>query len=298
MALSQSLSLSLLFATSLSFGSLSANNELIAVHSAGVSLFHFALPILIFGASLGLGHFFWEDQVVIPTQRAKAERQAELLDVEDANVATKAILDQGGKIIYFFDFYNPTEQKMFNPLIIIRGDQGGIKYRIDANNAFWAEDHWSLVSPRIFSWTGRTFIELKEEVDLRAFLTEDPEKVYTSTTRIEEMPLADGWAFVEELKANNLEYLPQESNLYQRYSYALIPLMVVLLGIPLGSFLRRNVMITSLFVSVGAAIFYYYLQANLDYWATQRIIPVALVPFLLLLLGGGTGGYLFSKARN
>jgi lipopolysaccharide export system permease protein len=250
-ALSQSLSLSLLFASSFSFGSLSANNELLAVHSAGVSLYRFALPILILGAGLSLGQFFWEDLVVIPTQRAKAERQVELLDAQEDTVATKSILDQGGRIVYFFDFYNPTEQKMFNPLILIRGDQGNLKYRIDANNAFWDQDHWELVSPRIFSWTGKTFLELTETIDLSAFLTEDPQTIYTSTTNIEEMPLMDGWAYVQELKENNLEYLPQESNLYQRFSFALIPLMVVLLGIPLGSFLRRNVMITSLFCLRG-----------------------------------------------
>jgi lipopolysaccharide export system permease protein len=59
-----SLPLAILLSSIMTFGNLAENNELMALKSAGISLYHIMLPLIIFIFFLGVGAFFFSNDVM------------------------------------------------------------------------------------------------------------------------------------------------------------------------------------------------------------------------------------------
>lgn len=65
------LPLGILFASMMCFGNIGESSELVALKSAGISVFHFAKPLLYFVVILSIGLFFFND-ILVPKSQIKA----------------------------------------------------------------------------------------------------------------------------------------------------------------------------------------------------------------------------------
>ncbi|OQX29831.1 MAG: hypothetical protein B0D92_01615 [Spirochaeta sp. LUC14_002_19_P3] len=301
-AVSYSLPIGAMFAAAFSLGNLGSRNELIAVFGAGVPLFRFIIPILVAAVILSVGGFLFEDIIVIPFLKERNNLSKELLDIQDVKSRSQAaVIAEQGEVVYYSDYYNDETKTLAGLTVIIQEADGTFVKRIDAERAVWVEDVeiWEMEACRVFTEEQpgeviqKTFNKYREER-----LVEPPETFRLDTRDLEEMTNTEAIQWIGSQKRAGLPYKAHQAKLYQRYTIAFTPILVILFAGALGGRFRRNVLLMSLLVSLALSSGWYIfrmiatLLSELGY-----ISPLfgAAVPYALFL---SFGFWLFRHAKT
>ena len=256
---SYALSPSLLFAVAFTLGTLYANNELISVFGAGVSLYRFVAPLIVAGMLFSLGSFVFEERVVIDTFRKKNEMSEDILrqrkSLSNTNVT---VIDAENRIIYHADYYNDSAQTLRQLIVIERDEAGRVARIIDSEQAVWTQDRWELQRTREFYWDeDRLFRERFAERMTDDAIDEPPETFRRVVYSIDQMHIGEAKAWIESLRRAGLPYREQLTDYYKRYSFALTPFIVVLISAAVGGRFKKNILLMSLLLSLLISVLYY-----------------------------------------
>ena len=297
--ISFSLPISVLFAISYTLGNYYANNELIAVFGAGFSLKQLTVPLLVCGLLLSLGGYLFEDQVVIHTFKEKNRLSKQVLgqtvSLSNSNVA---VLSRKNTVIYNADFYNDRKESLSSLSILFISPEGEFLSRVDANTAQWKDGYWKLKNVRIFDY-GEEFIEerhLSSWSDER--LDEPPSSFKRITRDIEEMNSREASEWVDSLKRTGLPFKGALTEYYQRFSFALTPLVVALISCSLGGRFKKNILLMSLLSSLVVSVIYYVAQMIMVLLAKLGYIPPLYGAWAAFLVFLTLGILLFRTARS
>jgi lipopolysaccharide export system permease protein len=296
-----SLPIASLFAVAFTLGTYQANNELIALFGSGISLARFTMPLLILGALLSLGSFFFEDRVVIDTYRQKNELSRQLLrENRSLSRSRPTVLDHNNTVIYHAEYYNNNNQTLSDLTIVERTPEGQMLRRIDADWAEWVESSWTLHDVRIFNWIQETGEVLQENRTTyrNEKLNAPTDNFRKSDKEVEEMPLAEAKQWIDSLIRSGLPYREMLTNYYRRFSFALTPFIVVLISAALGGRFKKNILLMSLLTSLSVSVLYYVFQMITVIMANHGYItPLAgaWTPFLFFTF---LGGVLFKFSRS
>lgn len=299
-SISFALPIALLFAGSFTLGNFYSNNELIAVFSAGIPLYRFAAPLIALGLLLSVASFFFEEAVVIDTYRRKNELTESLLNINRSfNNTQVAVLSDDNRFIYHANYYNDAREELSRVVILRKDGEGAIAERFDAARAIWTEGRWVLheVSRFVRTEEGsmtRTTVDRYDSVELAT-----PPSTFQRTNRdIESMTLQRAQEYIRSLRRAGLPFRELLTDYYERFSFALTPLVVTLISAAIGGRFRKNVLLMSLLVSLGLAVVYYVLGMVTSLFAAMGVVPpivgawLGVVLFLLLALS------LFRHART
>lgn len=301
-AVSYALPIGAMFASAFSLGTLGARNELIAIFGSGVSLFRFVIPILILALLMCVGGYFWEDRIVIPYMKQRSALSKELLDIQDPTTRSKVVLisDQG-RILYYADTYNHENKILTGLTVVLLDEEGKFYRRIDAEAGTWQEDTatWHLESCRVFTNVGNN--EVSQEIqalyeDDR--LVEDPDTFKIDTRELEEMNNKEALLWIQTQRRAGLPYRVHQSELYQRYTIAFTPFLVVFFAGALGGRFRRNILLMSLLASLGLSSAWYIVRMLATILSGNGMItPLmgAVAPYLFFLV---IGSWLFVYAKT
>ncbi len=260
-SLHYALPMSLLFAVAFALGTLYANNELIAVLGAGVSLRAFVMPLIVVGLALSAGSFFFEEHVVIETLREKNELERELLNIsQSASNSNVTRIDGGTEFVYNADYYNDATESLSGAVIVQRDAEGAIVSIISARSARWTSDGWEVQSGRIFTWDSG---ELKERFTTREVISAldlAPAAFKRRGKNIDELRLAEAQAWIQSQRDAGLPYREDLTKYHERFSFALTPFIVVLISSAIGGRFRKNILLMSLLVSLSVSVVYYVIQ--------------------------------------
>ena len=298
-ALSLALPVGMLFAVSYTIGTFYGNNELIAVFASGRSLFRFVLPMMALGLLTAIGGFFFEELVVIDAQQAKQRLVSQLTGNEEvfSQPNVTAIADEG-RTVYQADYYNDANRLLSRLVVVERDETGSVRRRIDAEWAEWNGDYWTLRRARVFDYQDGELDERFEAELADESLDTRPSTFQSRRPDVGTMHLDEAWEWVQSLREAGLSYRIQLTRVYERFSFALTPFVVVVLSSAIGGRFRKNVLALSLISSLAAAIAYYGIQIIGGALAYTGVIqPVAgawlgIVFFALLSI------FLFSTART
>lgn len=298
--ISYSLPISMLFAASYTLGNLYAKKELSVIFLSGVSLFRFVAPLLLFSFLLSFASFFFDDYIVIKTFSEK-NRLMQLVSKKDKNldIANVAVMTEFGTVVYTADYYDSTNQQLHGPKIVHRNDDGFLDMIIIADTAAWNNEtqHWSLTASRVYHINEQNTVTVSAETDFD-FLNEAPENFQKIITDIEEMNSREAKVFLDDLKRRGVlsaEYLVKY---YQRFSFPFTIFIVLFLSISFGGYLKKNILLMSLLLSLSVAVLYYVAQMCMTIFASWNLIsPIvaAWFPFLFFFL---ISVYLVKKART
>lgn len=259
--ISFSLSPSLLFAIAFTLGTLYANNELISVFGAGVSLFRLVLPLIVVGIAISVGAFWFEERIVIDSFRTKNAYAEDLLrqrkSLSNTNVT---VLNAEFRMIYHADYYNDAAKTLRSLILIERDEAGVIVRRIDAEQAVWSGEVWELQRARQFAWEDDIFRELYFERLTDPRIAEPPETFRRIVYSVDEMHVEEARTWIESLRKAGLPYREQQTDYYKRYSFALTPLIVALISSAIGGRFKKNILLMSLLLSLVISVLYYVAQ--------------------------------------
>jgi len=251
--------LSLLFAAAYTLGHLQARNELTSIFAAGIPFRRFCLPLLLFGVIASLFSFLFEDIVVIPTVRIKNEltRLAlrQFITPQDSDIVIRS---EGGRIIYWVDFYDHVGQTITGLSIVEQDDRGGFVSLIRAPRASWNGKYWELVNPMIWHWDDEFLAAVPLERTDR--FTEDPDIFRRSAVRPEELRAGDLNLLADDLRRAGLPFGEAKSRFFRRFSFSSVSFIVMILSISMGGRFRKNTLLLCLLSSIAAAATFYVIE--------------------------------------
>jgi len=301
--ISFALPIALLFAIAYTLGNLYANNELIAVFGSGISLYRFTLPLMLTGLILSIGAFYFDDRVVIPSYRLKNSLAMELKGLKPSLSNTNVTIISGnGQIIYHLDYYNDESKTMSNVIVLERSEKGEFISRLDGENAKWNRETeiWQFNKCRFFSIDEKSG-EVVEK-GLSSYSNPDynevPDTFRKVTRNIDEMPVEDASIWIDSLKKAGLPYRDALTEYYERFSFALTPLIVAILSCALGGKFKKNILLMSLLSSLVLSVVYYVFQMVMSLMAKMGHLPPlagAWIPVVAFLL---VGSALLHKAKT
>ena len=256
-----SLPMALLFAVAFTLGSLYANNELIAVLGSGVSLRAFVMPLVIAGALLSAGSFFFEEYVVIDTLRQKNELERQLLNISRSSSNSNVTrLGAAARVVYHADYYNDATESLSGVVIVERDDDGAVISVISSKSARWTEEGWEIQSGRFFVWENEELVERFASREIVPTLVLSPEAFKRRGKDIDELRLADAQLWIQTQRDAGLPYREDLTKYHERFSFALTPFIVVFISSAIGGRFRKNILLMSLLVSLSVSVVYYVVQ--------------------------------------
>ncbi|MFP4643215.1 MAG: LptF/LptG family permease [Spirochaetales bacterium] len=252
---------SLLFSVSFAMGSLYSNNELIAVLGAGRRLGRFLIPLLVFGTISGPALLWFEDAVVIESQRLKQSEQRNLLGAGVAGGTNTTVASDGGSLVFFTEYYARASDTMDRVTVVERDDTGDLSRRVTARSATWDGEIWELERAVIFEWDESGTVNAREtEVYRNPDYDVDPEVFRRGSQSVEDMRLAQAREFVDQRRDAGLPYQGARTEYLNRYAFAMTPLIVTVIAGAVGSRLKRSILLLSILLAMSMAVVFYGFQ--------------------------------------
>ncbi len=260
--LSLSLAPAMLFGAAYGFGALKTSNELIVVHGSRVSLAAFAVPVLAFAAAISFAGFWFEDAAALPLLRQKKEAGRVLIGQNVTfNNAEIALFNRKTGIVWTADYFDDAGAALSGVTAVRRGEGGAFVERVDARRARWNGDRWDFLDTRIWSRTGDGNIREEFAPSWSSPSYAEPPASFRKGRRdLEELKTTEALDYIRFLQSAGLPYRGALAETYERFTFAATPLVVALLSIGAGGRLRKNILLSSLLLSLLASTAYYVIR--------------------------------------
>lgn len=275
LALSQVLPAAVLLAVILTFGLLSRRRETIAIKCAGINIVQLLLPLLglalLLSLLLGLLQLYlnprlqWRLNQIWETQVEKKPAR-ELMDL-------KSFWYKGDRAIFHIAEFQKTAKIMIDVKIYAFDRDFHLIQFIAARRATWTGEYWHLQQGMVqtFLAGGRVISEAFQDRNL--ILTERPEDFVNLERRLNEMTGADLYRYILRLERDGYDSTSQWLEFFNRFSLALTPLIVTLIGASLVLW-RENVNIPfCLTLGIGLVFGYWLLHSFCNSLGSVGLLP-------------------------
>jgi len=298
------LPLSILVATLVNFGLLTKSNQVIAIKSAGISLYRLSVPVLVVTALLSLGMFVFADRVLPETN----QRQNGLRNQIKGKPAQTFYRPDHQWIfgtssrIYNYTFFDP-DQNVFANLSVFEFDPATFRMtrRLHAARAVWEasihgwilENGWSrdLNGDRVTSYTPFSVETFKE-------LTEEPAYFKKEVKPSEQMSALELRRYIADLSQSGFDVVRLSVQFYRKFSYPLIAFVVTLIGIPFSFTMGGKGALTGIALSIGIAIVYWSTSSLFEAMGNLSQLPPAMAAWSPDILFGLAGTYLLLRIKT
>jgi lipopolysaccharide export system permease protein len=223
---------SLLLSILITFGLMSKRNELIALKSSGVSIFHLFKPVAALGI-LSTLFLFLLSEVVVPVSMSHANR-IWLQDVKGGATLTtrENIWIKGDRSFFKIDQYDPEGQVIFGFSAYYFDEQFRLSGRLDAKRGEYENgNRWvlqDLVSQEFDRETGVPEVSAasREAVDME--LTPDDLRQVSKET--EEMSSRDLRAVIGKIESEGYDATRYRVDLQNKVAFPVVCLIMCLIG--------------------------------------------------------------------
>ena len=258
-AFGQVLPAAVLLGVMLTFGLMSRSHETMAIRTSGLNILSLIRPIIIYSGvvallllalnlylipwSQGRLDVFWQTQV-----DKKPPRNLHNLE---------HFWYKGDQAIYNIVMFRKDIQTLEGVKIYLFDRQFHLVQIIAAARAQWQEDHWRFFEGYVQFFapdTGAVTGEKFQQRDL--VLTEHPKDFADLEKKVTEMDVNELYRYTARLERDGYKSTPYRVDLYSRFSLALPPLILVMLG--LGLALRHEQIHLTSMVAAGLGLMFLY----------------------------------------
>jgi lipopolysaccharide export system permease protein len=288
-SVSYAMPISLLFAAAYTLGDLYARNELTTIFSSGIPFWRFSISLVIIGMFFSLFSFFLDDVLVIPTLKVKNDLSRRALrQYVSENNSDIVIKTRNGRLIYSVDFFDYVNLVLNGISILEMDGNGEFISQIRAPSAVWTGSHWEFSNAVIYQYEN-DILRVRPLPPNNSSYNESPDVFRRKAVNVEELPAKEAGLLVNDLRDAGLPFIQAQANYYHRYSFAVTPLIVMILSISMGGRFRKNILLMSLFASLSVAVVYYIAEMLSMTMAGLNYIPPAagawFPVFLFIIIG-------------
>ena len=276
----------------LTFGRFSSDNEIIAIRASGISLRSLLTPLIALGIILSLVMLILNDRVI--PSAYEAQRQV----LQQAGAKNPAALLEAGTFIDAFNgniifVYQMDRNKMHNVRIWQPQSDGRPTRTISAQEGeFTPVPGQQKVLLKLINGTSdepdfnnpNNFYKLNFKT---SFMTLDmTRKAGTIEKKPKGMNLKELQAEMKKLAKMSVDIKPLIAEYHRKISWALSPLLFILLGFPVAVITHRRAKTANLLLAVMFAAPYYLLSIGCQALASQGIARPDIIMWIPNIIGG------------
>lgn len=266
-----------------SIGTLSKNNEIIAMRASGLSIWRISQPVLIFGFIISILIFMVNERFLPKAQQISYRMKNEIFEKNNNGQPSKmynlAIYGQNNRH-FVIDIYYPKKQMMENVTMLEHDKNQNVVSKTVARYAYFRKDSWLFRKCVIsyFNQDGQLIGEPFYFENKFMRLDDRPADFLRQQQQTAFMNIAQLKDYVNRLSKSGAVAVIRnlKVDLYNRYSYPFTSFIIILVGIPfaLGS-RKRGQAIASLGVCIGISFIYYvFNQTSIAFGKTGLIPPI------------------------
>lgn len=287
------LPVSLLLAILITFGLMSKRNELIALKSSGVSIFHLFKPVAALGI-LSAVLLFFLSEMIVPATTTRANR-IWLQDVKESGAALsgRTIWKDGDNHSFFKINHYDAEKEVMHGFTAYYLDKAfQYRKRLDAKRGSFEDGRWvleDLVEQKFDSATGVPVVSSYSRKVVNIELT--PDGLKQAAKKTEEMSIKDLQAIIQKYEAEGYDATRYRVALQDKIAFPVVCLVLCLIGMAIA--VRRKLkeglpVIVS--YGIGIAFLYYIVMSTCVSLGNGGMLPpvvAAWAAHAIFLCAGG-----------
>ncbi len=252
----------ILLAVLITFGLMNKNNEIIALKSGGMSVYHFLRPILALGFLFTIVYFIIAE-IVVPITISRANEIWRLEVKKYAVTAVrKNIWIKGHRSISYISYFNPQDLSISGITLNYFDQQFRLTRRVDAAKGKYANKRWifyDIMEQKLNNQNGSYAVsfaaEQVEEIDL------SPEELKRVAKKSEEMSFKELYRYIQDVESEGYDATPYRVDLQGKFALPLSCIIVCIIG---ASITLRKTTREGLSMSITYGVVIVFL-----YWITQ-----------------------------
>ena len=252
----------ILLAVLITFGLMNKNNEIIALKSGGMSVYHFLRPILSLGVIFTIVYFIFAE-IVVPVTVSRAN-EIWRVEVKKLTVTAerKNIWIKGHRSIAYISYYHPQDKTISGITLNFFDPQFRLVRRVDAAKGRYQDRQWifyEVMEQKLNPQNGSYEVSFKDEQVEEIDLT--PDDLKKVAKKSEEMSFKELYRYIQDVEADGYDATPYRVDLQVKFAMPLACIIVSIIGasITLRKTTREGL---SLSISFGIVIVFLY-------WITQ-----------------------------
>ena len=253
----------ILLAVLITFGLMNKNNEIIALKSGGMSVYHFLRPIFILGLFTTVSLFLLSE-IVVPITISKANeiwrREVKKYTITSTQ---KNIWFKGRHSISHISYFNPKDQTLSGITLNYFDQAFRLTRRVDAAKGRFEQGQWvfyDIMEQVLNKQTGSYDVEFQEEMvgDLD-FLPEDLQRVVKKS---EEMSFQELYRYVLDVEAEGYDATPYWVDFHGKFAlpFACLILCIIATGITLRKHTKGSLSMAIIYGMV--VVFVYWISQS------------------------------------
>ncbi|MGH0053072.1 MAG: LptF/LptG family permease [Sphaerochaetaceae bacterium] len=283
---------SLLFSATFFLSQIQANNEYICLLGSSLSYRRIVTPILVLGLLFSILEFGFGEQVFIPIERVRLQKQNELFGLrstyDNRNITLR---DPAGDYVVHAKQYSDEQKRLAQVLLVLLDEDGTLQGRIDAAWAFWDEEseQWRLEQVRTQKIDREGLVVAtteQQELYLEVFRLA-PSYFRNLSNDITTMELGTAVDYLRRMKVLDPSRYPElATDFTKRLLDHLNPLVLLFIACTISYTYKKNVLLFSVITSLGIAVVYYVVQMVTLIMAKQGVFaPIwgMVIPMIVIV---------------
>jgi lipopolysaccharide export system permease protein len=285
--------IAMLMATLFTIGLLSKNSELTAMRASGIPVFQIALPLLKLAALLSvISIILGETLVPYATRRTKEiynidiQKKDETGDFSQSNFWWR-----DGERFFSADIFDSRDNTLHDVSILDLDEEFRIRTRYETKQINWLDDllRWSMQDVETYRFRlGKASVTHERSLPVK--IRENPQDFYNIKTDPDTMSFIELRKFIRKQHDNGLATTGYYTDLYDKFSFPLITIVVTIVILPFSMFpARSGSLAVPLIAGIGIAFAYYAVHSLSIALGRAEIWPPLLAALAanLLMLGVG-----------
>ena len=288
--------MSCLLAALLGFNKLSANSEIVALKSSGISFLRIVRPVIIMAFFVSTGAFFINETLVPVSERAAANVMAYEVFKQSPPVFSEKVFlkeESGGSLkrVIYVNRIDIKDGKM-SDVIIQEFENGQLSRLVSAEKGQWIDGSWWLEEGKVFEITKEKAVSLLFTFDKQALqLNLNPEEVSRAARTPDEMSLMELFREIRLMKQRGMDVSKLVMILNLRFSIPWACLVLALVGAPPPPPPQRSSSGMGLGLSVIIVFVYYvilsFTQSLGDAGYLHPVFAAWIANIVFLIIGAG-----------
>jgi len=293
--------LSVLIAVLVTFGLMQKANEITAMKATGISIYRAMVPVLLLGALIPVGLFFFE-QYWLPQANKRQDQLWNAIKGKPPqtylNPGRKWIFGQRSDI-YYYEFFDP-DRNNFAHISVFEFDPATFQFtrRIYAARARWTpelqkwifEDGWERDFQGAAIRQYRTF-----DVATFAELAEPPAYFKKEVKQSSEMNYEELSRYIKDLQQSGFDVVRLRVQLQKKFAFPLITFVMAVLAVPFALSTGRRGALAGVATAIGIAVMYWVASGLFEAMGNVSQLPAALAAWAPDVIFAFAGGYMILK---
>lgn len=295
--------MAILLATVYNLSSWNKNNELTAMKASGISIWKILKPILLVGFIVSVFTFIVNDKIVPKSTTLSVRIKEELIEkktaVPEKTIENLAIYGKKNRIIYARVF-DGAKNELKDVIIHEHDANQNLVSKISASKARYRNDRWyffEVLTSKVNNQgqlIGNPRFYPERVIDIE----ERPRDFARREWRTELMDYRELSRYINLFKGGAKKTLNRlRVELYQKISFPLTSVVIILVGAPFAMHLRRGGMLAGVGVSIIISLLYYACFAISLAFGKASILPPIIAAWLGNIIFGIYGFNQIQKLR-